>query len=179
MIGGRNIDSACAHDGKVQTHHDMFPRWLYPVGYTLEDAENLDELASLLQGHYLINVHTAFRFCSQLIIQLCLHQVLRYIYVAGSKKPVNGRAVCLRVPGVTWLTPQMVGYACCQVCPCPIEYKKEPETESFQQAQFTISNQKWWDDMEHDFELEGFFWNIVDILTDMTAGQEKLSFLNK
>ena len=57
--------------------------------------------------------------------------------------------------------------------------RKNQKLNLFNRHKFTISNQKWWDDMEHDFELEGFFWNIVDILTDMTAGQEKLSFLNK
>ena len=32
--------------------------------------------------------------------------------------------------------------------------------------------------MEHDFELEGFFWNMVEILTSEDGGRV-LSFLNK
>ena len=41
-----------------------------------------------------------------------------------------------------------------------------------------ISNQKRRDDMEHNSELEGFFWNIVGILAseDRTAA---LAFLNR
>ena len=42
---------------------------------------------------------------------------------------------------------------------------------------FAISNQKCWDDVEHDVELGGFFWNLVEILSS-EDGTRALGFLN-
>ena len=53
MVYNRNIASAGAHDGDVETHHHVFARWLYPNDAVF-DAN--DENDGLFQGHYLIYV---------------------------------------------------------------------------------------------------------------------------
>ena len=53
----RNIASAGAHDGDVETHHHMFARWLYPIGTPFNID---DENEGLFQGHYLIYVSVLF-----------------------------------------------------------------------------------------------------------------------
>ena len=126
----RNIASACAHDAQVETHHDMFPRWLYPVGHVLPvdpETQEVDEMPGLFHGHYLVNVcdYVPLDLTLQLTHHIVLSQILRYLYVAGAKKPRRGLAVRPRLPGITSLTPRMVAYGCCQVClSCQADYSK-------------------------------------------------------
>lgn len=49
----RNIDSVKANDGKVKTHHDDFPRWMYPLGQAYNPEK---EEIGLFQGHFVIRV---------------------------------------------------------------------------------------------------------------------------
>ncbi|KAK7682687.1 hypothetical protein QCA50_014070 [Cerrena zonata] len=98
-----NIALAGSHNPVVETHHDIFPRWLYAA---TQEYIAKDENKGLFFGHYLVHV-------------------LRHIYTGPrsvsrgprsrrrSRKGNNAERM-----GITKLTPRAVAYGCCQAQFC-------------------------------------------------------------
>ncbi|KAK7696327.1 hypothetical protein QCA50_000981 [Cerrena zonata] len=94
-----NIVLAGSHSVQVETHHHIFPHWLYA---STQKYNVKDENEGLFLGHYLIHV-------------------LRHIYT-GPRSVAEGPRSRKRSRkgnnalhmGITELTPRAVAYACCQ-----------------------------------------------------------------
>ncbi|KAK7692024.1 hypothetical protein QCA50_005429 [Cerrena zonata] len=95
-----NINSATTRDGKVETHHDIFPRWLYPHDQVYVPK---DENEGLFKGYFLIrvlrNLYTGYRS------------------VRNGPDKISKRSRAQNAAqrmGVSELTVRMIAYGCCQ-----------------------------------------------------------------
>ncbi|KAK7685096.1 hypothetical protein QCA50_011933 [Cerrena zonata] len=140
-----NIELAASQDRSIETHHDMFPRWMYPAG---QEYNAKDENIALFRGHYLVHVlrHT--------------YTSARSVAMGPSGKQRSRKGCAAERMGITQLTPRAVAYGCCL-------------------AQFLISNQETWDENYYDFDLQAFYWNLVELLSKGKQGERAMAYLNE
>ncbi|KAK7689512.1 hypothetical protein QCA50_007304 [Cerrena zonata] len=156
-------------------NHPKTAAMLLPLKHELTD-ENIDAAgAKQLPTHhhlfprylypvgqpYVVNNEDIGLMQGHYIIYVCRHIFTGPKSVLhGLKSPKRSRkgTIAQRM-GITALTPRAVAYACVQ-------------------THFAISNQESWDEMYWDFDLEQYYWNMVDILSHGPEGEAAMNHIN-